>query len=152
MKYTITEFRADYPNDDACLDKIFKLRYSNLICPKCDGDKPFNRVKGRRSYQCPCCGFQVYPTKGTIFEKSTTPLTYWFYIIYLLVTQKSGLAALKSKREFGFCYTTALRISHLTKKAVSDTTQTKEQTITHQMGQGNCIPLSYIVSYSLTQD
>lgn len=32
-KYTIAEFRNDYPNDDACLDKIYKLRYTNLVCP-----------------------------------------------------------------------------------------------------------------------
>lgn len=120
MKYTITEFRADYPNDDACLDKIFKLRYNNLVCPKCDGDKPFTKVKNRRSYQCPCCGHQIYPTKGTIFEKTTTPLTYWFYIIYLQSVSKAGMAALKSKKELGFCYTTALRISHLTKISLAE--------------------------------
>lgn len=34
QKFTITQFRATYPNEDACLDRIFQLRYSNLVCRK----------------------------------------------------------------------------------------------------------------------
>ena len=82
-KFTLPQFRANYPNDDACLDKIFQLRYSNLVCPKCESDNQFSKVKDRRSYQCPSCGFQIYPTQGTIFEKTTTPLTYWFMAIFM---------------------------------------------------------------------
>src|SRR6478672_10923667 len=115
-KYTITEFRQDYPNDDACLDKIFKLRFTNLVCPKCENDKPFTRVKNRRSYQCPCCGFQVYPTEGTIFEKTTTPLTYWFYAIFLQTTTRNGVAAKELERQLNVCYKTALRMAHQIKK------------------------------------
>jgi transposase len=111
-KFTITEFRAAYPNDDACLDKIFKLRFTNLVCPKCENDKPFTRVKDRRSYQCPCCGFQLYPTKDTIFEKTTTPLTYWFYAIYLQTTTRNGVAAKELERQLSVCYKTALRMAH----------------------------------------
>ena len=92
-RYTITEFRNDYPDSDACLHKLFIVRYHNLVCPKCDSDKSFTRVKNKKSYQCPSCGFQVYPMAGTIFEKSTTPLTHWFYAIYLQTTTRNGDAA-----------------------------------------------------------
>jgi transposase len=54
-KFTISQFREMYPNEDACLDKIFKIRFTNLICPECESDKPFLRLKGRRSYYCPNC-------------------------------------------------------------------------------------------------
>lgn len=119
-KYTITEFRAEYPDNNACLDKIFKLRYEGLVCPKCDNDKPFTRVKNRRSYQCPCCGFQVYPTQGTIFEKTTTPLTHWFYAIYLQTTTRNGVAAKELERQLNICYKTALRIAHQIKKLMNE--------------------------------
>lgn len=111
-KYTLTDFQKQYPNDDACLDKLYHLRFDNLICPKCDNTKPFNKVKNRRSYQCPCCGFQVYPTKGTIFEKTTTPLTYWFYAIFLQTTTRNGVAAKELERQLDICYKTALRMAH----------------------------------------
>lgn len=111
-KFTITEFRTMYPDDDVCLDKVFKLRYSNLVCPKCESDKPFTRVKDRRSYQCSGCGHQIYPTQGTIFEKTTTPLTYWFYAIFLQTTTRNGVAAKELERQLSVCYKTALRMNH----------------------------------------
>jgi len=111
-KYTLAEFRRDYPNDDACLDRIFQIRFSNLICPKCESDNKFSRVKDRRSYQCPDCGFQIYPTKGTVFQKTTTPLTYWFQAIFLQTTTRNGVAAKELERQLNICYKTALRMSH----------------------------------------
>ncbi|MBW0179295.1 IS1595 family transposase [Sediminibacterium sp.] len=112
LRYTIDQFRTDYPNDDACLDKIFQLRFKGLICPKCESTKEFTRVKNRRSYQCPNCSQQVYPTKDTVFEKTTTPLTYWFYAIFLQTTTRNGVAAKELERQLNVCYKTALRMSH----------------------------------------
>lgn len=111
-RFTINDFRAAYPNDDACLDKLFQLRYNNLVCPKCEGIKPFSRVKGRRAYQCPDCSFQLYPTQGTIFEKSTTYLTDWFLIIYMQTTTRNGVSAKEIERTLDVCYKTALRMAH----------------------------------------
>lgn len=118
-KFTINQFRAMYPNDDACLDKIFQLRFRNLVCPKCENDKPFTRVKDRRSYQCPSCGFQVYPTKDTVFEKTTTPLTYWFQVIYMQCTTRNGVSAKEIERTLCVCYKTALRMAHQVKKLMA---------------------------------
>lgn len=111
-RFTITEFREMYPDNDACLDKLFQLRFKGLVCPKCESDKTFTRVKDRRSYQCPNCSYQVYPTKDTIFEKTTTPLTYWFYAIFLQTTTRNGVAAKELERQLNICYKTALRMSH----------------------------------------
>jgi transposase len=119
-KYTIVQFRKDYPNDDACLDKLFKLRYTNLVCPKCVADKPFKRVKNKKSYQCPCCAYQVFPMAGTIFEKSTTPLTYWFYAIFLQTTTRNGVAAKELERQLSICYKTALRMAHQIKRLMGN--------------------------------
>jgi transposase-like protein len=120
LRYTIDQFRADYPTEDACLHKLFKLRFTGLICPLCDSDKEFTRVKNRRSYQCPNCGHQVYPTKDTIFEKTTTPLTYWFYAIFLQTTTRNGVAAKELERQLNICYKTALRMSHQIKRLMAD--------------------------------
>lgn len=118
-RFTITEFRERYPDNDACLDKLFQLRYRNLICPKCENDKPYNRVKDRRAYQCPCCAHQIYPTQGTVFEKSTTPLNYWFYIIYLQTVTRNGVSAKEIERTCNVCYKTALRMAHQIKDLTS---------------------------------
>ena len=125
-KYTITEFREDYATDAACLDKIFKLRYNNLICPKCEGTKSFTSVKDRRSYQCPSCSHQIYPTQGTIFEKTTTPLKFWFYAIYLQTTTRNGVAAKELERQLNICYKTALRMAHQIKILMANNNKNKE--------------------------
>jgi transposase-like protein len=118
-RFTINEFRTLYPDNDACLDKLFQLRYRNLICPKCESDKPFTKVKDRRAYQCPSCSFQIYPTRGTVFEKSTTPLTHWFYAIFLQTTTRNGVAAKELERQLNVCYKTALRMAHQIKILMS---------------------------------
>ena len=119
-KFTITEFRAMYPDDDACLDKIFQLRFKGLICPKCESDNAFTRVKNKKSYQCPCCAYQVFPMAGTFFEKTTTPLTHWFYAIYLQTTTRNGVAAKELERQLNVCYKTALRMAHQIKKLMAN--------------------------------
>ncbi len=119
-KLTINQFRAAYPNDDACLDKIFQLRFNNLVCPKCESDNKFKRVEGRRSYFCPNCAFQLYPTKDTVFEKSTTSLLDWFLIIYMQCTTRNGVSAKEIERTLNVYYKTALRMAHQIKILMAD--------------------------------
>lgn len=120
-KLTIQQFRDRFPNDDACLDHIFNLKYA--VHQKCEGCKaPFNykRVKDRKAYQCSKCSHQVYPMADTIFFKSTTPLTYWFYAIYLHSVCKNGVAAKELERQLSVCYKTALRMAHQIKILMSE--------------------------------
>ena len=79
MKYTISTFRKDFPDNDTCLNYIFQKKYgNNYECPKCkhktskDYAKTFYRVKERKCYACASCGYQIHPTAGTIFHKSRT--------------------------------------------------------------------------------
>jgi len=111
MKYTIAQFNKDFPNDDACLEYIFRNRYGNPFCPKC-GKKGFYRVSGRRCYACAWCGYQIHPTAGTIFHKSATKLTNWFFSIYLFSASKNGVSAKELQRHLGTTYKTAWRIAN----------------------------------------
>ena len=112
-RYTIAQFRENYSSEDACLDKIFQIRYGNLgVCPKCNEKSTLSRVQGRRCYQCSHCRSQFYPTAGTVFEKSRTPLVDWLYIIYLFTTTRNGVAAKEIERQLGVTYKTAWRMGH----------------------------------------
>jgi transposase-like protein len=119
-RYTIDQFRAAYPTNDACLEKIWQLRYKGLVCPKCENENTYKRVAGRRAYQCQSCANQIYPTQGTVFEKTTTPLTYWFYAIFLQTTTRNGVAAKELERQLKICYKTALRMSHQIKILIAN--------------------------------
>ena len=79
-KCTIKEFNEKYPNDDACLDRIFKGRYPNgAYCPKCQKVTKFYKRTDVKVYACEFCGYSISPTAGTIFHKSETSLRSWFY-------------------------------------------------------------------------
>jgi transposase len=110
MNYTIKQFKAEFPTDDACLEYIFKNRYGmGYKCPVC-GKGRFYRVKNRRCFNC-ACGYQVHPVSGTIFHKSETKLTDWFFAIYLMSNSKNGVSAKELQRHIGCTYKTAWRIA-----------------------------------------
>jgi len=114
MKYTYTQFKAQYPDDDACLDAIMQRRMGDEpVCPGCGviGTK-FHRITGRRGYACQYCGYHLFPCAGTIFEHSSTPLTLWFHAMYLLTATRNGVSAKELQRQLGVTYKCAWRIGH----------------------------------------
>jgi transposase-like protein len=109
--YTIRDFEKQFPNDDACLDFIFRARWpKGVTCEKCQKATPHYRITGRKVYSCQFCGTQVAPTADTIFHKSETPLRSWFYAIFLVASTRTGVSAKQLQRELGVTYKTAWRI------------------------------------------
>lgn len=112
MKFTINDFSKQYPNDDVCLDEIFKARFGEIKeCPKCKKETKFNRISTRKCYCCQFCGFQLHPVANTIFHKSDTPLKNWFYALYLFSVSKNGVSAMELQRQLGCTYKTAWRMA-----------------------------------------
>lgn len=110
-KYTIHDFNADFPDDNACLDFIRDMIYPDGIeCRTCERITRHHRLKGRKAYSCDRCGTHVYPLAGTIFEKSRTPLKSWFYAMYLMSVTRCGISAKQLERELGVTYKTAWRM------------------------------------------
>lgn len=119
MRYTVNDFRKEFPNDEVCLEFLFKKRLSDQpCCPQCSQETEFKRIPGRRCYQCSDkdCQYQLYPTAGTIFEKTRTPLTDWFYAIYLMTSTRNGVAAKELQRQLGVTYKCAFRMGHQIRK------------------------------------
>ncbi len=113
MRYTFAQFKAEYPDDDACLDAVFENRYGDMkCCPRCGVVKAkFYRVKKRKCYACAHCGHQLHPLADTIFRKSGTSLWNWFYAIYLFSVAKNGVSAKELERHLGVTYKTAWRMA-----------------------------------------
>lgn len=117
MQFKIQDFHVRFPDDDACLREIMRLRYGYPThCPSCEKISKFHKMKKRRCYECQWCGRKIYPTKGTIFEKSTTPLKYWFYAMYLITSTPSGVTAKELERQLGVTYKCAWRIAREIRK------------------------------------
>lgn len=121
MRYTIQQFRKDFPSDDVCLDTIFQNRYGDVKdCSSCGVmDTTFHRVTGRKCYACAHCGYQLHPLAETIFHKSSTALTVWFEAIYMFSVSKNGVAAKELERYFGVTYKTAHRMARQIRSLMS---------------------------------
>jgi len=112
MRYTFKQFKAEYPDDDACLEAVFQQRFGDLeVCPGCSAETTFYRVKKRQCYSCKWCGHQLFPLADTIFRKTTTSLWNWFYAIYLFGTSKNGVSAKELERHLGVSYKCAWRMA-----------------------------------------
>lgn len=115
VKFSLGEFLRKYNNEDACIEKVLNVKFPNgTLCnnPKCkffEKVSKLYKIKGRMVYQC-SCGYQISPLAGTVFEKTTTPLQYWFYAIFLMTNTRSGVSAKQLQRELGVTYKTAWRI------------------------------------------
>lgn len=118
MNYTISQFKKNFPDDDACLDFLFKARFSNFKCPKC-GKSKFYRIKNRKCYNCISGDYQIYPLKGTIFSGSSGSLYNWFYALYRFSTAKNGVSAKELQGVLGITYKTAWRIAFLIRSLMS---------------------------------
>jgi transposase-like protein len=124
--YSVADLNREFPNDDACLEYIKEQRWPNSVtqCAKCTLERKHYRVTGRTAYACDHCGNHIYPLKGTVFARSTTPLKTWFYVMYLMASTGCGITAKQVQRETGVTYKTAWRtICHLRQLIVSKQAQ-----------------------------
>lgn len=127
-RYTIKNFQEEFPDDDTCLAYIFDLRYGGLVkCPWCKKPKQFYKVKKRMCYACAFCAYQISPTAGTIFHKSPTKLTLWFYAIYLASQSKNGISAKELERQLGVTYKCAWRIAKKIRELMAPNSTNKDQ-------------------------
>src|ERR1700722_15969324 len=110
---TLKQFQKRFPNDDVCLAHLMLVRYgARHNCQSCHRSAKFYRVTGRRCFECEHCGYQVYPTAGTPFESTRTPLRDWFYVMFLFAASRNGVAAKEVQRQLGVTYKTAWRMCH----------------------------------------
>lgn len=121
QKYTLKDMQERFPDDDACLDWLrYKLYPEKIFCVNCRKPTKHHRISGRKVYGCDYCGHQISPTAGTIFHKSSTPLVYWFYAIYLMAQTRTGISAKQLERELGVTYKTAWRMFKEIRKRLDD--------------------------------
>ena len=120
--YTFKDFQAQYPDDEACLAQLMATKFggTEITCPSCGVVKAkFHPMHTRKAYACQECGHHIYPCAGTIFHKSSTNLTKWFFAMYLMTSTRHGVAAKELERQLGVTYKTAWRMAHELRKLMA---------------------------------
>jgi transposase len=135
--YSLMEFMQDFPDDAACLDWLWRNRFSydgsHAHCPKCKRTRKFHRVASRPSYSCDSCGKHVHPTAGTIMHRSSTSLHLWFYAMYLMTSTRCAVSAKHLGRELGVGYKTAWRMANLIRNVLMDQDQDDDEKLSGEV-------------------
>ena len=123
LRYTISDFNRQFPDDDACIEHLKEQRFPGGIafCAKCRQEQKHHRIKGRPVYACDVCLNQISPMAGTIFEHSSTSLRLWYYAMYLMASTRCGISAKQIQRETGVTYKTAWRMFRQIRSLLSET-------------------------------
>jgi hypothetical protein len=82
-------------------------------------DHQISTLTKRRAFVCQLCGQHIYPCAGTIFHKSPTNLTKWFFTMYLMTSTRHGVAAKEIERQLGVTYKCAWRMCHELRKLMA---------------------------------
>ena len=80
-------------------------------------------MAARQVHECVQCSYQCSVTAGTIFHKTRTRLSSWFWAIYRMSHDKKGISAVQLAKEIGVSYPTAWLMLHKIRKAMSDRDQ-----------------------------
>jgi transposase-like protein len=116
----LLEFQKRFFTEQACHEHLYQIRWpSGYKCPRC-GHEEYSYHGVRQLYQCKGCKYQVSLTAGTVFHKTRTPLQKWFWMIFLMGRQKSGISMMSLQRMLGIkSYKTVWMMGHKIRHAMA---------------------------------
>ena len=104
---SFVEFCRRYGTEEQCHAELIAMRWPDgFVCPKCGG-REHSYTAVRRIFQCSACRKQTSVRAGTIFHKSSTPLTKWFLAMNLVTSAKNDVSSLELSRQIGVKWDTA---------------------------------------------
>lgn len=119
-KLSVREFFERFPDDETCLNHLMEVRFGlRHECRICGVEGTFHKLTNRRAFSCAHCGDHLYPTAGTVFQDTRTPLQVWFYAIFLFVTTRHGVSGKELERTLGVTYKTAWRMGDQIRKLMA---------------------------------
>jgi len=109
---TLKEFEVLFPDDESIIKYYIQIRYNGVLtCSHCGTSGRISPIRNKpKKFQCNYCNNTFSIFKDTIFEKSSTPLSIWFYVIRLFLNSKTGDSAKNIQREVGVTLKCAWRM------------------------------------------
>lgn len=95
------EFVDKFQAEKDCIEYISSLRWSDgYRCPHCQSSKAW--ITSRGLFHCSQCRHDTSITYGTVFENTQKPLRLWFHVMWLMMSQKTGVSAKNLQDSMGF--------------------------------------------------
>ena len=98
---TFEEFLEWFSCEEDCKRYLERIRWpEGFVCPVCGRTNAWHTDRGL--WHCQGCQRQSSVTAGTVFEDSRKPLRLWFHVMWLMMSQKTGLSARNLCDTYGF--------------------------------------------------
>ena len=100
---TVMDFVREFNTDEKCIEYLNDLKYGKTgwYCFKCHY-KEYTYHPTKDIIRCDRCGYEESITANTIMRGTRKPLTEWFWAIYTIATQKTGISAMELYRQMDF--------------------------------------------------
>jgi len=119
QRLSIINFHKKYPDNNTCLEYLFKARFPEPKCAKCEETR-FYKHPTRACYSCYNGCSHIWPKEGTIFDHSSTDLVKWFFAIFLFSQSRNGVSAKELERALDVTYKCAYRIGHKVRELMKE--------------------------------
>lgn len=107
---SVVEFFERFPNENACLQHIFDVKWGNHTpCPGCGELGKWFRIGETKKYQHRCRQ-QFSLLKGTPFYRSNLSLMAWFYAMLLFANSSTGMRSSFIRKQLGIGVKSAHRM------------------------------------------
>lgn len=112
MELSVLGIRRPCNTEEQCLGYLFDMRFPRVTCEKCGRSNSYHKHPKKSCYTCNCGRSQIFPKRGTIFERSSLPLRQWFKAMYIICTADEDVSAKHLERELKVSYPTAWRMKN----------------------------------------
>jgi transposase-like protein len=110
---SVTEFFERFPDDRACLEHIFNVRWGDHTpCPKCGNLGPWFKLGYARKIEHKC-GRRTSILESTVLYRSNLPVMAWFYAMLLISNSSIGVRSTFMRKQLGLGVKSAARLSRL---------------------------------------
>jgi transposase-like protein len=101
-----------FPDEQSCIDHLRAIRWANgAFCPHCGSTKVYD-FSDRRTHKCGDCRQRFSIKVGTIFEDTKLPLRKWFTAIWMITSNRKGVASTQLARDLKITQKTAWFVLH----------------------------------------
>ena len=106
----LVESKDRFATKEDCLEYLQNCRWPRgFRCPNCEQDVGYF-LTDRPLIQCAVCRHHTSITAGTVFHRTRIPLLNWFWIIYMMASDKGGASASCLAKQLGMYYSTVWNI------------------------------------------
>lgn len=100
---SVMDFMKYFNTDEKCLDYLINLKWgeTGFRCSRCGHDE-YGVITTRNLLQCKRCYNQESFISNTIMRGTRKSLAQWFWAIYTIATQKTGISAMELYRQMEF--------------------------------------------------